>query len=67
MDRNFSVGQAGELVLCRRVFDLHNWYDFVGLVILMVHPLRAETDGRPMGGPRMPTVKTGQDRDEVPQ
>lgn len=33
MHRNFSVGQANELVLDGRIFDLHNWYDFTSLVI----------------------------------
>ena len=33
MLKNFSVGQANELVLGDRIFDLHNWYDFTSLVI----------------------------------
>ena len=34
MDRNFSIGQANELVLDGQSFDLHNCYDFGGVVIM---------------------------------
>lgn len=33
MERNFCVGQANELVLNGRVFDLHNCYDFLGIAV----------------------------------
>lgn len=34
MDRNFSIGQANELVLDGQLFDLHNCYDFSGIVVM---------------------------------
>ncbi len=33
MNKNFSVGQANELIHDGRVYDLHNCYDFGGITI----------------------------------
>ncbi|HEY0839418.1 MAG TPA: hypothetical protein VGD74_04480 [Vulgatibacter sp.] len=34
MEKNFSVGDAIELVVGGVRYDLHNWYDFEGIVVL---------------------------------
>lgn len=33
MKKEFLVGQSNELVKADKVFDLHNLYDFVGIVL----------------------------------